>query len=247
MTTPPAADRMRRPRILVTRAEEVPGERWDDYADRLEAAGAAWEALDLADWQPGARIEDYDGLIISGGVDIDPACYGEAPSRYVTDTNAARDEFETALLRDALERDLPVLGICRGHQLLNVAHGGSLLQHIAEREPHRARSGEDGAIDSGWHDVTLAEGSLLAGLFEAPSLHVNSRHHQAVTLDRLAPGLRVAGTTPDGIVEALERPDRRWVLSVQWHPEREEDAESQRPIFEAFVEACAATPQQDAG
>ena len=245
MTTPPAASRTRRPRVLVTRAEEVPGERWDDYADCLEAAGADWEALDLADWQPDTRIEDYDGLVISGGVDIDPACYGEAPSSYVSDTNAARDEFETALLQDALERDLPVLGVCRGHQLLNVAHGGSLLQHIAEREPHRARSGEDGAIDSGWHEVALAEGSLLAGLFDVPSLRVNSRHHQAVTLDRLAPGLRVAATTPDGVVEALERPDRRWVVSVQWHPERKEDGASQRPIFEAFVEACATTAQQD--
>ncbi|MYB41659.1 MAG: gamma-glutamyl-gamma-aminobutyrate hydrolase family protein [Chloroflexi bacterium] len=245
MTTPPAASRTRRPRVLVTRAEEVPGERWDDYADCLEAAGADWEALDLADWQPDTRIEDYDGLVISGGVDIDPACYGEAPSSYVSDTNAARDQFETALLQDALERDLPVLGVCRGHQLLNVAHGGSLLQHIAEREPHRARSGEDGAIDSGWHEVALAQGSLLAGLFDVPSLRVNSRHHQAVTLDRLAPGLRVAATTPDGVVEALERPDRRWVVSVQWHPERKEDGASQRPIFEAFVEACAATAQQD--
>ncbi|MYI82332.1 MAG: gamma-glutamyl-gamma-aminobutyrate hydrolase family protein [Chloroflexi bacterium] len=245
MTTPPAAGRTRRPRVLVTRAEEVPGERWDDYADCLEAAGADWQALDLADWQPDTRIEDYDGLVISGGVDIDPACYGEAPSSYVSDTNAARDEFETALLQDALDRDLPVLGVCRGHQLLNVAHGGSLLQHIAEREPHRARSGEDGAIDSGWHEVALAQGSLLAGLFDVPSLRVNSRHHQAVTLDRLAPGLRVAATTPDGVVEALERPDRRWVVSVQWHPERKEDGASQRPIFEAFVEACAATAQQD--
>ena len=92
----------------------------------------------------------------------------------MTTTNAARDEFETALLQDALERDLPVLAICRGHQLFNVAHGGSLLQHIAEREPHRARSGEDGAIDSGWHEVTLADGSLLAGLFGERSLNVNS-------------------------------------------------------------------------
>lgn len=246
MSSASAADRTRRPRVLVTRAEEVIGERWDDYADCLEAAGADWEALDLDDWRPGWRLEGFDGLIISGGIDIDPACYGETPSSYVTSTNAARDEFESALLHDAIERDLPVLGICRGHQLFNVAHGGSLLQHIAEREPHRARSGEDGAIDSGWHDVTLAEDSLLAGLYAQRTLRVNSRHHQAVTLDRLAPGLRVAATTPDGIVEALERPDRRWVVSVQWHPERDEMADSQGPLLEAFVEACAATTRQDA-
>ncbi len=247
MTVPASAGRKRRPRILVTRAEEVIGERWDDYADRLGEAGADCEALDLDDWRPGTRIEGFDGLLISAGLDVDPACYGETPSSYVTATNAARDEFETALLQDALERDLPVLAICRGHQLFNVAHGGSLLQHIAEREPHRARSGEDGAIDSGWHEVTLAEGSLLAGLFGERSLNVNSRHHQAVTPDRLAPGLRVAATTADGIVEALERPDRRWVVSVQWHPEREEIADQQRPLFEAFVTACAETAAPDAG
>ena len=229
-----------RPLVLVTRAEEVIGECWDDYADRLREAGADWSALDLKDWRPGARIEDYDGLLISGGIDIDPARYGEAPSSYVSDTNAARDEFEAALLRDALDHDLPVLGVCRGHQLFNVAHGGSLLQHIAEREPHRARGGADGAIDSGWHEVTLAAGSLLAGLFAERSLRVNSRHHQAVTPDRLAPGLRAAATTADGVVEALERPDRRWAVSVQWHPEREEVADAQRPLFEAFVAACAA-------
>ena len=247
MTAPASPGRKRRPRILVTRAEEVIGERWDDYADRLGEAGADWEALDLDDWRPGTRIEGFDGLLISAGLDVDPACYGETPSRYVTATNATRDEFETALLQDALERDLPVLAICRGHQLFNVAHGGSLLQHIAEREPHRARSSEDGAIDSGWHEVTLAEGSLLAGLFGERSLNVNSRHHQAVTPDRLAPGLRVAATTADGIVEALERLDRRWAVSVQWHPEREEIADQQRPLFEAFVTACAETAAPDAG
>ena len=248
MTSAASADgRPHRPRILVTRAEEVIGERWDDYADRLEEAGADWAAYDLEDWRPGTRIEGFDGLLISAGLDVDPACYGETPSRYVTETNAARDEFETALLHDALDRDLPVLAICRGHQLFNVAHGGSLLQHIAEREPHRARSGEDDAIDSGWHEVTLAEGSLLAALFGVRSLRVNSRHHQAVTPDRLAPGLRVAATTADGVIEALERPDRRWAVSVQWHPEREEIAGPQLPLFEAFVEACATTAAQHAG
>lgn len=246
MTAPASSASRRRPHVLITRAEEVLGECWDDYGDCLEAAGADWTAIDLADWRPGRGVEGFDGLLISAGIDIDPACYGEAPSRYVTSTNAARDEFEIALLEDALERDLPVLGICRGHQLFNVAHGGALLQHIAEREPHRARSGKDGAIDSGWHDVTLAEGSLLASLFDTPSLRVNSRHHQAVTLDRLASGLRATATTEgDGIVEALERPDRRWAVSVQWHPEREEIADTQRPLFEAFVAACAATARRD--
>ena len=114
MTAPASPGRKRRPRILVTRAEEVIGERWDDYADRLGEAGADWEALDLDDWRPGTWIEGFDGLLISAGLDVDPACYGETPSSYVTATNATRDEFETALLQDALERDLPVLAICAG-------------------------------------------------------------------------------------------------------------------------------------
>ena len=134
---------------------------------------------------------------------------------------------------------MPVLAICRGHQLLNVALGGALLQHLAEREPHRARRGEGDAIDSGWHEVALETGSRLAALFGARTLRVNSRHHQAITRDGVAPGLRVAATTEDGVVEALEHPQQRWALSVQWHPEREEIAEQQRPLFEGFVEACA--------
>lgn len=227
------------PRILVTRAEDVLGERWEDYAERLVEAGAEPEAIDLGDWERGERPERYDGLMITAGVDIDPARYGEEPSDYVQETNDERDAFETALLEDALERDLPVLAICRGHQLFNVAHGGSLLQHLSEREPHRARRGEGDAIDSGWHEVTVAPGSRLAAVFGVETLRVNSRHHQAVTGERVAPGLTVAATTEDGVVEALERPDRRWAISVQWHPERDEMAEQQRPLFEAFVEACA--------
>ena len=145
------------------------------------------------------------------------------------------------MLTDAFERDVPVLAICRGHQLFNVFAGGSLLQHIHEREPHRARRGEGDAIDSGWHNVTAEPGSLLHSVFGDRTLRVNSRHHQAVTTDRVAEGLNVVAATPDGVVEALERPDRRWALSVQWHPEREEAAD-QRPLFEAFVAACREAP-----
>lgn len=228
---------MSSPRILVTRAEDVAGERWDDYCDRLVEAGASPEPIDLAGWS-GRLPEGYDGLMLTAGVDVDPAFYRETASEYVSEISPQRDAFETALLRDALARELAVLAICRGHQLFNVAHGGSLLQHLAEREPHRARRGEGGAIDSGWHEVALAADSLLASVFGARSLRVNSRHHQAVTLDRVAPGLRVAATTEDGVVEALEQPERRWALSVQWHPERDEIATAQRPLFAAFVEAC---------
>jgi len=181
--------------------------------------------------------------VLTGGVDVDPARYGDAPHPRLGDINPTRDAFELALLQAALATGVPVLGVCRGHQLFNVAHGGALLQHIEEREPHRSRHdpSDRDVIASGWHDVAIATNSTLARALGAEStetLHVrvNSRHHQAVTTDRVAPGLRVTATTEDGIVEALEDPAQRWAVSVQWHPERPELA--QRALFEAFVAAC---------
>ena len=231
----PAADR---PRILITRAEEVMGERWDDYADRITETGAEAVAYDQAEWERDGTLPAYDGLLVTAGVDVDPTRYGEEQSEYVREVAPDRDDFETALLNDAFERDMPVLAICRGHQLFNVVAGGSLVQHIHEREPHRARRGEGDAIDSGWHEVTVEPGSLLASVFGERTLRVNSRHHQAVTTDRVAEGLSVVATTEDGVVEALERPDRRWAVSVQWHPERDEIVDDQRSLFDAFVAAC---------
>ena len=234
-----AADR---PRILVTRAEEVIGERFEDYTDRLVETGAEPVPYDQATWEADASLPDYDGVVVTAGIDIDPTRYGEEQSEYVREVAPERDDFESAVLADAFERDVPVLAICRGHQLFNVFAGGSLLQHIHEREPHRARRGEGDAIDSGWHDVTAEPGSLLHAVFGDRTMRVNSRHHQAVTTDRVADGLTVAASTGDGIVEALERPDRRWALSVQWHPERDEVADDQRPLFESFVAACREAP-----
>ena len=230
-----AADR---PRILVTRAEEVMGERFEDYTDRLVETGAEPVAYDQSAWEDDSTLPAYDGVVVTAGIDIDPTRYGEEQSEYVREVEPTRDDFESAVLADALERDVPVLAICRGHQLFNVLAGGSLLQHIHEREPHRARRGEGDAIDSGWHDVTAEPGSLLHSVFGDRTLRVNSRHHQAVTTERVADGLNAVAATPDGVVEALERPESRWALSVQWHPERDEVADDQRPLFEAFVEAC---------
>ena len=228
-----------RPRILITSAEDVTGERWADYADRVTAAGGEPIECALADWRPDA-IPEHDGLLLTGGVDIDPAVYRETRSERVVEVNRARDDFELTLLRDALARDVPVLGVCRGHQLFNVAHGGTLLQHIEEREPHRSRRGPDGTIESGWHDIDVRTGTLLAGTLEGSRMRTNSRHHQAVTRERVAPGLEVAATTEDGIVEALVDPSRRWAVSVQWHPERAEMGAAFDGLFRAFVEACAA-------
>jgi putative glutamine amidotransferase len=232
-----------RPRILITRAEEVLGEHWDDYAACIQRAGGDPTPVDLA-----TGIEPYpafDGLIVTAGVDIDPARYGAEPGEYIRETNPARDTFEESLLAEARRRDLPIFAICRGHQLLNTSRGGSLLQHLDEREPHRARRSQDGeSIASGWHDIEVTSGSLLRSIVGTNTIHANSRHHQAVLTSAVAPGLRVTGTAAQDVVEALEDPAMTWCLSVQWHPERPEMTDapemqnSSTALFEAFVAAC---------
>ena len=203
-------------RIGVTRWEEFPGGRIENYWEAVEAAGA--ERIDLH--EPLATLAGLDGLVLTGGLDVDPARYGEASHPKVKRVDPERDAFELRLLSEALERDLPVLAICRGHQLLNVAFGGSLLQHI-EGDSHRAHYETDG-YPSRWHDVRIEPGSKLFELLQAEEPAVNSRHHQAVTPEGLAPALRAVAISPDGLVEAVESREHRWVLGVQWHPERPE-------------------------
>ncbi len=233
---------MNPPRIGVTRWEEVTGERITAYHDRIREAGAVEVDLgpERATDAPAAVIGDIDGLVLTGGVDVDPQQYGAAPHPKTNRPRPERDTFERALLEEALARDLPVLAICRGHQLLNVVAGGSLLQHI-EDGSHRAdyRAHPDGV--SRTHPVTLT--GRLAHIFGTTELLVNSRHHQAVTPETLAPRLRALAMSPDGLVEAVEWPDRRWVVGVQWHPERHEPAipgfaEASRRLFAAFIEAA---------
>lgn len=232
----------RRPRILVTRAEAIPGERWKDYGDAVQRAGAEAFSGDFQAWQAGTPAPDHDGLMLTAGIDIDPARFGEARSERVRETDPQRDEFEVALIEAARDAGRPILAICRGHQLFNIARGGSLLQHLEEREPHRARRGTDGeSIDSGWHEVEVTAETVLAhalGLAHGGSLRVNSRHHQAVTVDRVAPGLVVAATTADGVVEALVDPSQPWAVSVQWHPEMAESGAHFDGVWQAFVRAC---------
>ena len=153
----------RRPRILVTRAEAIANERWEDYGDAVEHAGAEPMTGDFEAWKSGESTPAHDGLMLTAGFDIDPARYGESPSDRVREVDARRDEWEIELVEAARDVGRPILAICRGHQVLNVACGGSLLQHLEEREPHRARRGADGeAIDSGWHEISVTAGTALA-------------------------------------------------------------------------------------
>ncbi|HEX5479003.1 MAG TPA: gamma-glutamyl-gamma-aminobutyrate hydrolase family protein [Dehalococcoidia bacterium] len=237
------SDENARPRIGVTRWEDVAGEVIDRYWSRVREAGG--EVIDLdgsAAPAIAALVADLDGLMVTGGIDVDPARYGAERHPKVRETAPARDEMECEALRVALARDIPVLAICRGHQVLNVALGGSLLQHIDSGE-HRADYRSEG-YPSRWHDLRRIEpDSRLAAVFGPEPMRVNSRHHQAVRLADLASGLRPTAFA-DGhgidLVEGMESERHRWVVGVQWHPERPEPQEPafhprMRPLFEAFV------------
>jgi putative glutamine amidotransferase len=208
------------------------------YVRSVEQAGAVPVAL------PPVRAEDVpalldrlDGVLLSGGVDVDPVLFGQAPHPKLGKVDRRRDDFELALTREALRRDRPILAICRGHQVLNVAAGGTLIQDIP--------STVKGAVDHDargprWrraHRVALAPASRLRGILGQDTMSVNSLHHQAV--DRLGRGLVVSARSEDGVVEGLEEPTRRFVIAVQWHPESFWGrSESFQPLFDAHAEAC---------
>ncbi len=227
-----------RPRIGIPLWKAPPGERFLHYERSVRRAGGEPVRLGRDD-----GLGDVHGLLITGGADVDPSLYGERPHPRTQRPNQERDKHELALLGEALSRGLPVLGICRGHQLLNVALGGKLLQHI-EDDSHRER--DDGS--SAWHPLRLLAGGLLRELYGREEVWANSRHHQAVTPDRLAPGLRALALSPDGIVEAVQVEGHPWAVGVQWHPERPEmwgegpqpegPIAAAAPLFAAFIAAC---------
>ena len=203
----------------------------EPYARAVEAIGA--EPL-LREAIPGLEIGSCSGLLLTGGSDVDPSLYGETPSAETEPPDPDRDAAEAALIDEALARDLPLLAICRGLQILNVHLGGSLVQHLATAARHVRRTA-DKSLPA--HRVAIEPGTLLASIARSETWEVNSRHHQAVA--RIAPGLRVCARDPeDGIIEAVELPGRRFVLAVQWHPENQAPADSgQRHLFESFAAA----------
>jgi putative glutamine amidotransferase len=176
-------------------------------------------------------LEALDGLIFSGGSDLDPDLYGQDPHPETFGVHEDRDRAELALLEAALARDMPVLAICRGSQVLNVARGGDLVQHLPEVVGDEKHKHTPGTFAD--HDVTLEEGTRLAALLgdHAP---VKSHHHQG--FGRIGEGLRVAAHAEDGTIEAVEAPDRRFAFGVLWHPEAGEDMK----LFAELVEAARA-------
>lgn len=181
-------------------------------------------------------MDGIDGVVLTGGEDVHPAWYGAEPSPLLSPPSQERDLFELALFAVARQRNLPILGICRGIQLINVALGGTLFQDLPSERPGRVNHRPDGARDARSHQVRLQPGSRAAEALGKTSLTVNSSHHQAI--NRLAPGLVASGWSEDDIIEAAEsRPGEPWLLAVQWHPEEMhgDRAAPEQGLFAALV------------
>lgn len=187
-------------------------------------------------------LDGVDGLLLSGGEDIHPAWYGAEPSPHLYPPSRERDLFELAIFAAARQRELPILGICRGIQLVNVALGGTLYQDLPTERPGPVAHDPGGSRDARSHEVRLLENSRTARALGRTVLSVNSFHHQAV--DRLAGGLVASGWTADGVIEAAESPSEApWLVAVQWHPEEMhgEGTAPERGLFRALVEAASRT------
>lgn len=188
-----------------------------DYLTALERAGARVRVLDAATDLLPDGITGCDGILLTGGVDVDPALYGE--DRHPTvETDSTRDDYELALAKLAMARDLPLLAICRGVQVLNVAAGGTLIQDLPSQHPSTTPHAVNEPRNAIAHDVTITADTCLSALLGRPSaIAVNSRHHQAVK--DTAPDFVVSAVSPDGVIEAIERPGASFCVGVQWHPE----------------------------
>jgi putative glutamine amidotransferase len=178
-------------------------------------------------------IAALDGLLVAGGRDVDPSLYDEAPHDHTDVPDHRRDRFELLMIRAAIDADLPFLAICRGMQVLNVARGGTLTQHLPDRLGNESHKPDPVKMTT--HDVQISAGSKLAGVLGESAL-VPAMHHQAIS--RLGTGLTTVAWTEDQVIEAVELTGHRFGLGVQWHPEEGDDAR----IFEAFVNAAKAAP-----
>ncbi|WP_054692260.1 gamma-glutamyl-gamma-aminobutyrate hydrolase family protein [Syntrophomonas palmitatica] len=225
-----------RPKIGITADYQMEDNDYtlrDYYVSAVHAAGGVALIIPPADEL--GLLEDYigycHGFILSGGGDIDPFYWGELPGNEQGEINPRRDTFELALARTLIERDVPLMGICRGCQVINVAAGGSLYQHITGSLAHCQKAPRNYPF----HDILIASGSILANLFAAENIRVNSFHHQAVK--QAGQNLIISAQALDGTVEAVEGSLNLFLLGVQWHPECLADEYSAR-LFQALVDAA---------
>jgi putative glutamine amidotransferase len=217
------------------------------YFRALVAAGAQPEEIDMVSAADARQADarDFAGVLFSGGEDVDPGRYDEKKKYDSVRVDRSRDEFEFALLDAALERRLPILGICRGIQMINVKFGGTLIQDIPSDTELERNHRQQGGRAELTHTVTVTEpDSALAGAVSG-SCRVNSLHHQAIK--RLGRGLKVTAHSEDGLVEAVEAADDYpFLMAVQWHPEELADLPEQRKIFEEFITQCRKAAAQQA-
>jgi putative glutamine amidotransferase len=221
----------------------APARRMDDYREAMRAAGIAGHELVYEQDAPEAVVTRHGGVMLLGGSDVDPAWYGEDLHPATEVVAAPRDAYEIALVQAAVARDLPILAICRGIQLMNVALGGSLIQDIPTQVVQPLDHHPEGDPATIGHYIEVVPGTTLAGLV-ADEIErdgycaVNSRHHQA--LNRVAQGLKVTARSVDGVVEAVERPASRFCLGVQWHPESFWRGGRFQGLFRGFLAAVRA-------
>jgi putative glutamine amidotransferase len=221
------------PKILTIYRER---DETEPYAAAMRAAGLE-PALVSADEAEGQGIDGLDGLLLMGGSDVDPALFGETRAPETEEPDPGLDAAECTAIVAAIAQDLPVLGICRGLQILNVQQGGTLTQHLAAYERHRQTPADRSEPA---HRVRILPATTLASIAgNAGTWEVNSRHHQGIAT--LAKSLRISAVdSEDGTIEAVERPGSRFVVAVQWHPENQAPVNAQQArLFRAFADACA--------
>lgn len=208
------------------------GRRYSDAIHRAGGVALQVPPLSLSANDAASLVGRADGVVLHGGGDVDPARYGAGNAHEaVYGIDRELDEVEIAIVRAAVDRDVPILGVCRGAQVLNVALGGSLVQDLGEVLPDR---------EAHWdrhHDVAVAAGSRVARAMGTPPYRCHSYHHQSI--ERLGDGLTVTATSPDGVIEAVEHATATWVVGVQWHPEDDADSDAaQQGLFDALVAAA---------
>lgn len=214
-------------------------ECYDLYAPYVDGvADAGGLPLPIPPLENSRLLEKYldrlDGFVFTGGEDYPPEFYGEEPQPELIPAHPRRVQADIHLARQVLSSKIPVLGICGGLQLINIAAGGKLIQHLDSAGAHKATAYTKDAS----HAVTLVDGTSLSGVFKTSHMVVNSAHHQAVHPDYIGTGLRVAAQAADGVIEALEGLGKRFLLGVQWHPERMERDGNQARLFDVFIKAC---------
>jgi putative glutamine amidotransferase len=233
VTLPPVAPK---PRIAIAPCRKMP-----DYEESVRRAGGDPWVLDYAADPVNVVVGSCGGLLLPGGADVGPERYGEFRHPSVIDVDSARDEYEIALARAALAVELPMLAICRGLQVLNVAAGGTLVQDIPSQVPGALAHKVPDPQDAIAHRVRVVRGSRLADLMREAltagyDLDVNSRHHQSPW--RVADGFEITAIAPDGVVEALELSEARFCVAVQWHPENFLRTGTFLPLFAGFIESA---------